>query len=218
MYFSHTPVCEPHHRLEIIVTLLTPTQEALLRQIEETRAREKAVIDGFEAHLKTLKAGAGYVETYALVRQASAAGIPVSRIGQAYGTKDAYTIKRIIAANIATPGQMLHAYEALSATPATAPTPTENTLFVEEIFTGHPDFPEFLGENYPVAKIRVVSLETAPSSKIGGVSAVVDLRNKICVGGTRDELALLVNGPRDAYPRALEDALGPLLDKYAPTA
>lgn len=204
------------------MTLLTPSQVALLDQIKATRAEEKATIDAIEAHLKMLKAGAGYPKTYALVRQARDAGIPVTRIGQAYGTKDAYTIKRILEANVATPGQMIDAYTALapSLTPAHTPTPTpaENSVFVEEMSYSDPDFPHFLGENHPVSKIQVTCLQVTPTSKIGRVSAVVDLKAKICVESDSTDLTRLIDGPRENYPQPLEDALGPLLDKYAPTA
>ena len=202
------------------MTLLTPSQVALLDQIEATRAEEKQTIDAIEAHLKMLKAGAGYPKTYALIRQARDAGIPVTRIGKAYGTKDAYTIKRILAADVATPGQMIDAYTALAPTthaPAPSltptPTPTENTVFVEEMSYSDPDFPHFLGENHPVSKIRVTSLQISPASKIGRVSAVVDLKAKICVESDSTDLTRLIDGPRYEYPQALEDALGPLLDK-----
>ena len=204
------------------MTLLTPSQIALLDQIASTRAEEKATIDAIEAHLKMLKAGAGYPKTYALVRQAREAGIPVSRIGKAYGTSDAYTIKRILEANVATPGQMIDAYAALAPAPTTThaptPTPAENSVFVEEMSYSDPDFPHFLGENHPVSKIRVTSLKISPDSKIGRVSAVVDLKAKICVESDSTELTRLIDGPRSDYPQPLEDALGPLLDKYAPTA
>lgn len=204
------------------MTLLTPSQIALLDQIEATRAEEKQTIDAIEAHLKMLKAGAGYPKTYALVRQARDAGIPVTRIGKAYGTKDAYTIKRILAADVATPGQMIDAYTALAPTPTTTsaqttatstPTPTESTVFVEEMSYSDPDFPHFLGENHPVSKIQVACLQVTPSSKIGRVSAVVDLKAKICVESDSTDLTRLIDGPRENYPQPLEDALGPLLDK-----
>ena len=204
------------------MTRLTPSQVALLDQIEATRAEERLAIDVIEAHLKALKAGAGYPKTYALIRQARDAGIPVSRIGKAYGTSDAYTIKRILEANVATPGQMIDAYTALApahtqTTPAhtSTITPTENSVFVEEMPYSDPDFPHFLGENHPVSKIQVTSLQISPSSKIGRVSAVVDLRAKICVESDSTELTRLIDGPRSNYPQPLEDALGPLLDKYA---
>lgn len=203
------------------MTLLTPSQVALLDQIAATRAEEKQAIDVIEAHLKMLKAGAGYPKTYALVRQARDAGIPVSRIGKAYGTKDAYTIKRILEANVATPGQMIDAYTALAPaatpsqtpTPTPTPTPTENTVFVEEMSYSDPDFPHFLGENHPVSKIRVTALQISPTLKIGGVSAVVDLKAKICVESDSTDLTRLIDGPRSDYPQPLEDALGPLLDR-----
>ena len=202
------------------MTRLTPSQVALLDQIEAMRAEERLSIDAIEAHLKMLKAGAGYPKTYALVRQARDAGIPVTRIGKAYGTKDAYTIKRILAADVATPGQMIDAYAALApapthATPTHTPAPTssENTLFVEEMSYSDPDFPHFLGENHPVSKIRVTCLQVTPTSKIGRVSAVVDLKAKICVESDSTELTRLIDGPRSDYPQALEDALGPLLDR-----
>ena len=206
------------------MTLLTPSQVALLDQIEATRAEERLAIDAIEAHLKALKAGAGYPKTHALVRQARDAGIPVSRIGKAYGTSDAYTIKRILEANVATPGQMIDAYTALAPahtptqTPAPTATPPENSIFVEEMSYSDPDFPHFLGENHPVSKIGVTALQISPVSKIGGVSAVVDLKAKICVESDSTELTRLIDGPREAYPQALEDALGPLLDRAAPTA
>lgn len=207
------------------MTLLTPSQVALLDQITATRAEEKATIDAIEAHLKALKAGAGYPKTYALVRQARDAGIPVSRIGKAYGTKDAYTIKRILEANVATPGQMIDAYTALAPNPTAAQTThsqttaadthAENSVFVEEMSYSDPDFPHFLGENHPVSKILVTSLKISPDSKIGRVSAVVDLKAKICVESDSTELTRLIDGPRENYPQPLEDALGPLLDRAA---
>lgn len=203
------------------MTRLTPSQVALLDQIEATRAEERLAIDVIEAHLKALKVGAGYPKTYALIRQARDAGIPVSRIGKAYGTSDAYTIKRILEANVATPGQMIDAYTALApahtqtTTPSPTPAPSENSVFAEEMPYSDPDFPHFLGENHPVSKIQVTSLQISPDSKIGGVSAVVDLKAKICVESDSTELTRLIDGPRSNYPQPLEDALGPLLDKYA---
>ena len=183
--------------------LLTRTQETLLDQISEARQREQAAIkvveDQFREQIRVLKEGKGYEDTYRLMREAHEAGIPKRQIGLAYGTKDPHTVNRILGT---TPSQTTH----------TAPdTPAENTVFAEEMSYSDPDFPHFLGENHPVSKIRVACLQVTPSSKIGRVSAVVDLKAKICVESDSTELTRLIDGPRSDYPQPLEDALGPLL-------
>lgn len=186
--------------------LLTRTQEVLLDQISEARQREQAAIkvveDQFREQIRVLKEGKGYEDTHRLMREAHETGIPKRQIGLAYGTKDPHTVNRILGTT--TPPQT-------TATPT--PTPTENTIFVEEMSYSDPDFPHFLGENHPVSKIQVISLQISPSSKIGRVSAVVDLRAKICVESDSTELTRLIDGPRSNYPQPLEDALGPLLDR-----
>lgn len=193
--------------------LLTRTQETLLDQISEARQREQAAIkvveDQFREQIRVLKEGKGYEDTHRLMREAHEAGIPKRQIGLAYGTKDPHTVNRILGTTTPAPTQTAA---------APTPTPTENTVFVEEMSYSDPDFPHFLGENHPVSKIQVTYLKISPVSKIGGVSAVVDLKAKICVESDSTDLTRLIDGPRENYPQPLEDALGPLLDKYAPTA
>lgn len=191
--------------------LLTRTQETLLDQISEARQREQAAIkvveDQFREQIRVLKEGKGYEDTHRLMREAHEAGIPKRQIGLAYGTKDPHTVNRILGTTTPTqtaPAQTTH-----------TPTPTENTIFVEEMSYSDPDFPHFLGENHPVSKIQVTSLQISPTSKIGRVSAVVDLKAKICVESDSTDLTRLIDGPRENYPQPLEDALGPLLDKAA---
>lgn len=190
--------------------LLTRTQEVLLDQISEARQREQAAIkvveDQFREQIRVLKEGKGYEDTHRLMREAHEAGIPKRQIGLAYGTKDPHTVNRILG----TAPNPTH-----TPTPTPTDTPTENTVFVEEMSYSDPDFPHFLGENHPVSKIRVTALQISPTLKIGGVSAVVDLKAKICVESDSTDLTRLIDGPRSDYPQPLEDALGPLLDRAA---
>lgn len=191
--------------------LLTRTQEVLLDQISEARQREQAAIkvveDQFREQIRVLKEGKGYEDTHRLMREAHEAGIPKRQIGLAYGTKDPHTVNRILGS---APTTATHA-----PTHTPTPTPAENSVFAEEMSYSDPDFPHFLGENHPVSKIRVTSLQISPDSKIGRVSAVVDLKAKICVESDSTELTRLIDGPRYEYPPALEDALGPLIDRAA---
>ena len=188
--------------------LLTRAQEVLLDQISEARQREQAAIkvveDQFREQIRVLKEGKGYEDTHRLMREAHEAGIPKRQIGLAYGTKDPHTVNRILGTSTPATTHAAH-------TPTL--TPAENSVFVEEMSYSDPDFPHFLGENHPVSKIQVACLQVTPTSKIGRVSAVVDLKAKICVESDSTELTRLIDGPRYEYPQALEDALGPLLDR-----
>lgn len=201
------------------MTKLNATQEDMLRQISEAKAQEKLAIDALEAQLKVLKSGVGYPKTHALVREAYEMGVPKRQIGMAYGTTDAYTINRIIDADVATPAQLQAKYNALvtASTPTHNPTPTpeeeeEDSVEVTPLQPADEDYPEFLRnvENPPrAAKIRVSLQNPTPFGKIGGLSAVVDLDHKIAFTDEPTPLTNLFESDREAWPEPLETALAP---------
>ena len=203
------------------MTKLNATQEDMLRQIAESKAQEKLAIDALEAQLKVLKSGVGYPKTHALVREAYEMGVPKRQIGMAYGTTDAYTINRIIDADVATPAQLQAKYNALAATSApadpsaTAFTPEEDSVEVTSLVRGDEDYPDFLSnvENPPrVAKIKVSLQNPTPYGKIGGLVAVVDLDHKIAYTDEPTPLTNLFESDRATWPAPFESALAPYLD------
>ena len=201
------------------MTKLNATQEDMLRQIAESKAQEKLAIDALEAQLKVLKSGVGYPKTHALVREAYEMGVPKRQIGMAYGTTDAYTINRIIDADVATPAQLQAKYNALATTHAAdthnpAFTPEEDSVEVTLLQPADPDYPDFLrnAENPPrVAKIQVSLQNPTPYGKIGGLVAVVDLDHKIAYTDEPTPLTNLFESDREAWPEPLETALAPYL-------
>ena len=197
------------------MTRLTREQEMLLAQIEAAKQEEEVLFRIKEAEWKEYKAKYAYPKTFDLVRLAAASGVPRTRIGRAYGSKDAATITRIIEADVATPGALLNAFVSKS-------TALASTQKAEVIHTylrpGDPDFPAFLGENRTFSKIQATFPENGPFSKIRGLSAVVDPAYKICCVSEPTPLTDLIDGPRENWPAELEDVLGPVLDNYNPQA
>ena len=204
------------------MTKLNAAQEGLLARITESKAREKLAIDALEAQLKVLKQGVGYPETHALVREAYESGVPKRQIGIAYGTTDAYTINRIIEADVATPGQLQAKYNALSAatsgpTTTASPTVTEDSVEVTLLTPESEDYPDFLrARENPgrAAKIWASFQNPTHCGKIGGLSTIIWLDHKIAITDEPTPLTDLIDGPRGEWPAALEEALAP----YLPTS
>ena len=198
------------------MTKLNAAQEALLARITESKAREKLAIDALEAQLRVLKQGVGYPDTHALVREAYEQGVPKRQIGMAYGTTDASTINRIIEADSApTPTHVPTLLTSAAPTVTALPTVTKDSVEVSLLMPESEDYPEFLtARENPgrVAKIRCDFVEVTPTGKIGGLEAVVWLDHKIAITTSPTPLTDLIDGPREEWPAALEEALAPYLD------
>ena len=208
------------------MTKLNSAQEALLDQIEATKAEEHVVVEALEAQLRVLKEGAAYPRTVALMREAFESGVPKSRIGAAFGTKNQYAVNRLLGEQTAAMSNYLpptlapvtYASTSLTATatahnPAT--TPEEDSVEVTLLEPVDQDYPEFLRdvENPPrVAKIQVSLQNPTPYGKIGGLVAVVDLDHKIAYTDEPTPLTNLFESAREAWPEPLETALAPYLD------
>lgn len=202
------------------MTKLNSAQEALLDQIEATKTEEHVVVEALEAQLRVLKEGAAYPRTVALMREAFESGVPKSRIGAAFGTKNQYAINRLLGEQTPAMSNYLPP-STLSHTSPTAPainpttTPEEDSVEVTLLQPTDEGYPEFLAnaENPPrVAKIRVSLQNLTPYGKIGGLSAVVDLDHKIAFTDEPTPLTNLFESAREAWPAPLETALAPYLD------
>ena len=201
------------------MTKLNSAQEALLDQIEATKAEEHVVVEALEAQLRVLKDGAAYPRTVALMREAFESGVPKSRIGAAFGTKNQYAVNRLLGEQTATMSNYLPPTLAPTSptTPAATPTttPAEDSVEVTPLVRGDEDYPEFLSnvENPPrAAKIQVSLQNPTPYGKIGGLVAVVDLDHKIAYTDEPTPLTNLFESAREAWPTAFESALAPYLD------
>ena len=203
------------------MTKLNSAQEALLDQIEATKAEEHVVVEALEAQLRVLKEGAAYPRTVALMREAFESGVPKSRIGAAFGTKNQYAVNRLLGEQTAAMSNYLPPTLApTSPTTAThthnpTPTPEEDSVEVTLLEPTDEDYPEFLthSENPPrVAKIQVSLQNPTPYGKIGGLVAVVDLDHKIAFTSEPTPLTNLFESDREAWPEPLESALAPYLD------
>ena len=202
------------------MTKLNSVQEALLDQIEATKAEEHVVVEALEAQLRVLKEGAAYPRTVALMREAFESGEPKSRIGAAFGTKNQYAVNRLLGEQTAAMSNYLPPTLAPTSptnTPTYAPTttPEEDSVEVTPLVRGDGDYPEFLRdvENPPrAAKIRVSLQNPTPYGKIGGLVAVVDLDHKIAFTDEPTPLTNLFESDREAWPEPLESALAPYLD------
>ena len=201
------------------MTKLNSAQEALLDQIEATKAEEHVVVEALETQLRVLKEGAAYPRTVALMREAFESGVPKSRIGAAFGTKNQYAVNRLLGEQTAAMSNYLPPTLAPTSptTPAATPTttPAEDSVEVTPLVRGDEGYPEFLSnvENPPrVAKIRVSLQNPTPYGKIGGLVAVVDLDHKIAYTDEPTPLTNLFESAREAWPTAFESALAPYLD------
>lgn len=202
------------------MTKLNSAQEALLDQIEATKAEEHVVVEALEAQLRVLKEGAAYPRTVALMREAFESGVPKSRIGAAFGTKNQYAVNRLLGEQTAAMSNYLPP-STLSTAPFPADThdPTftpEDSVEVTPLQATDEGYPEFLSnvENPPrVAKIRVSLQNPTPYGKIGGLVAVVDLDHKIAFTDEPTPLTNLFESDRATWPAALEEALAPYLDR-----
>ena len=202
------------------MTKLNSAQEALLDQIEATKAEEHVVVEALETQLRVLKEGAAYPRTVALMREAFESGVPKSRIGAAFGTKNQYAVNRLLGEQTAAMSNYLPPTLAPTSptnTPTYAPTttPEEDSVEVTPLVRGDGDYPEFLRdvENPPrAAKIRVSLQNPTPYGKIGGLVAVVDLDHKIAYTDEPTPLTNLFESDREAWPEPLESALAPYLD------
>lgn len=198
------------------MTKLNSAQEALLYQIEATKAEEHVVVEALEAQLRVLKEGAAYPRTVALMREAFESGVPKSRIGAAFGTKNQYAVNRLLGEQTAAMSNYL-APTSPTNTPTHAPatTPEEDSVEVTLLQPTDEGYPEFLRavENPPrAAKIRVSLQNPTPYGKIGGLVAVVDLDHKIAYTDEPTPLTNLFESAREAWPTAFESALAPYLD------
>ena len=198
------------------MTKLNSAQEALLDQIEATKAEEHVVVEALEAQLRVLKDGAAYPRTVALMREAFESGVPKSRIGAAFGTKNQYAVNRLLGEQTAAMSNYL-APNSPTNTPTRNPvsTPEEDSVEVTLLQPTDEGYPEFLRnvENPPrAAKIRVSLQNPTPYGKIGGLVAVVDLDHKIAYTDEPTPLTNLFESDREAWPAALEEALAPYLD------
>ena len=201
------------------MTKLNSAQEALLDQIEATKAEEHVVVEALETQLRVLKEGAAYPRTVALMREAFESGVPKSRIGAAFGTKNQYAVNRLLGEQTAAmsnylPPTLTHTSPT---TPATTPTttPEEDSVEVTLLQPTDEDYPEFLRnvENPArAAKIRVSLQNLTPYGKIGGLVAVVDLDHKIAFTDEPTPLTNLFESDRATWPEPLETALAPHLD------
>ena len=201
------------------MTKLNSSQEALLAQIEATKAEEHVVVEALETQLRVLKEGAAYPRTVALMREAFESGVPKSRIGAAFGTKNQYAVNRLLGEQTAAMSNYLPPTLApTSPTTAThnpATTPEEDSVEVTLLQPTDEGYPEFLRdvENPPrVAKIQVSLQNPTPYGKIGGLVAVVDLDHKIAYTTEPTPLTNLFESAREAWPEPLETALAPYLD------
>ena len=202
------------------MTKLNSAQEALLDQIEATKAEEHIVVEALEAQLRVLKEGAAYPRTVALMREAFESGVPKSRIGAAFGTKNQYAVNRLLGEQTAAMSNYLPP-STLSTAPFPAdthnhtPTPEEDSVEVTPLQATDEDYPDFLThtENPPrVAKIQVSLQNPTPYGKIGGLVAIVDLDHKIAFTDEPTPLTNLFESDREAWPEPLESALAPHLD------
>ena len=205
------------------MTKLNSAQEALLDQIEATKAEEHVVVEALEAQLRVLKEGAAYPRTVALMREAFESGVPKSRIGAAFGTKNQYAVNRLLGeqtaamSNYLPPSTLNPAYNATSHNSTSSPvfSPQEDSVEVTLLQPTDEDYPDFLthSENPPrVAKIRVSFQNPTPYGKIGGLVAVVDLDHKIAYTDEPTPLTNLFESDRATWPEPLETALAPYLD------
>ena len=202
------------------MTKLNSAQEALLDQIEATKAEEHVVVEALEAQLRVLKDGAAYPRTVALMREAFESGVPKSRIGAAFGTKNQYAVNRLLGEQTAAMSNYLPPTIAPTSptnTPTRNPvsTPEEDSVEVTLLQPTDEGYPDFLRavENPPrAAKIRVSLQNPTPYGKIGGLVAVVDLDHKIAYTDEPTPLTNLFESDREAWPAALEEALAPYLD------
>ena len=206
------------------MTKLNSAQEALLDQIEATKAEEHVVVEALEAQLRVLKEGAAYPRTVALMREAFESGVPKSRIGAAFGTKNQYAVNRLLGEQTAAmsnylPPTLATSHNSTSSPTATATSPAfspqEDSVEVTLLQPTDEDYPEFLGnvENPPrAAKIQVSLQNPTPYGKIGGLVAVVDLDHKIAYTDEPTPLTNLFESDRATWPAALETALAPYLD------
>ena len=205
------------------MTKLNSAQEALLAQIEATKAEEHVVVEALEAQLRVLKEGAAYPRTVALMREAFESGVPKSRIGAAFGTKNQYAVNRLLGEQTAAMSNYLPPTLAPTS-PTTAThththnpthTPEEDSVEVTLLEPTDEDYPEFLthSENpQRVAKIRVSLQNPTPYGKIGGLVAVVDLDHKIAITTEPTPLTNLFESDRATWPEPFETALAPYLD------
>ena len=201
------------------MTKLNSAQEALLDQIEATKAEEHVVVEALEAQLRVLKEGAAYPRTVALMREAFESGVPKSRIGAAFGTKNQYAVNRLLGEQTAAMSNYLPTTLAPTSTTNTpthnhTPTPEEDSVEVTSLVRGDEDYPDFLRnvENPArVAKIRVSLQNPTPFGKIGGLVAVVDLDHKIAFTSEPTPLTNLFESDRATWPEPLETALAPYL-------
>lgn len=193
--------------------LLNDAQKAILTQIRQVRTLEREAINRLERELR--EARAGYAGSHNLVREAHRMGVPKRQIGQAYGTSDAGTIKRIIEADVATPDGLLTVYtrevarKAPKAPPTAAKDPSDEVCVlnltageretVENLFPGV--------ENHNLAKILVDSLKIDADTKISGVAAVVDLTDMIALEATPNAVTRIFEAGTATWPEALTKAL-----------
>ena len=206
------------------MTKLNSAQEALLDQIEATKAEEHVVVEALEAQLRVLKEGAAYPRTVALMREAFESGVPKSRIGAAFGTKNQYAVNRLLGEQTAAMSNYLPP-TLVPTSPINTPThnpptttPVEDSVEVTLLQPADEDYPEFLthAENPPrVAKIQVSLQNPTPYGKIGGLVAVVDLDHKIAITTEPTPLTNLFESDRATWPAAFETALAPYLDNPA---
>ena len=201
------------------MTKLNSAQEAMLTQIEVTKAEEHVVVEALEAQLRVLKEGAAYPRTVALMREAFESGVPKSRIGAAFGTKNQYAVNRLLGEQTAAMSNYLPPTLAPTSptTPADTPTttPAEDSVEVTLLEPTDEDYPGFLRnvENPArAAKIQVSLQNPTPYGKIGGLVAVVDLDHKIAYTDEPTPLTNLFESDRATWPTPLETALAPYLD------
>ena len=207
------------------MTKLNSAQEALLDQIEATKAEEHVVVEALETQLRVLKEGAAYPRTVALMREAFESGVPKSRIGAAFGTKNQYAVNRLLGEQTAAMSNYLPPTLAPITYASNSPTATttahnlattpEDSVEVTLLEPTDEDYPEFLthSENpQKVAKIRVSLQNPTPYGKIGGLVAVVDLDHKIAITTEPTPLTNLFESDRATWPEPLEAALAPYLD------
>ena len=211
------------------MTKLNSAQEALLDQIEATKAEEHVVVEALETQLRVLKEGAAYPRTVALMREAFESGVPKSRIGAAFGTKNQYAVNRLLGEQTAAMSNYLpptlapvtyatsHNSTSSHTATATSPafSPQEDSVEVTLLQPTDEGYPEFLRdvENPPrAAKIQVSLQNPTPYGKIGGLVAVVDLDHKIAYTTEPTPLTNLFESDRATWPEPLETALAPYLD------
>ena len=200
------------------MTKLNATQEDMLDQIEATKAEEHVVVEALEAQLRVLKEGAAYPRTVALMREAFESGVPKSRIGAAFGTKNQYAVNRLLGEQTAAMSNYLPPSTLSTATHDHTTVTPEDSVEVTPLQPTDEDYPDFLRnvENPPrAAKIRVSLQNPTPYGKIGGLVAVVDLDHKIAYTDEPTPLTNLFESDREAWPAPFETALAPYLDNPA---